>query len=82
MECVKGYNLEILRSNAGYYIGTLDEENMPNCRMTEGYAKTRKDVLSLKPRHSFEIQHCSNGNLCVNFDELLKDIKTKLEKEC
>lgn len=40
MKCAKGYELEVLRSNAGYYIGTVDEDSCPYCRYSKRYFKT------------------------------------------
>ena len=47
MKCIKGYEVEPQRSTAGYFMGTVDEEQMLNCRLTTQYAKTREGALKL-----------------------------------
>ena len=47
MKCVKGYEVQPLRSAAGYYMGTLDDEGFPNCRLSSGYAKTAEKAKEL-----------------------------------
>lgn len=37
MICKKGYDVRVLSSRAGWYVGTLDEEGMPKCRIS-GYS--------------------------------------------
>lgn len=39
MKCIKGYNIEPLRSAAGYYMGAMDYEEGPVCRITSRYAE-------------------------------------------
>lgn len=41
-KCKKGYELQAIRSGAGYYLGTVDEDGCPNCRVSSGYAKTKE----------------------------------------
>lgn len=38
MSCKCGLKVEVLRSAAGWYIGTRTEEGFPNCRMTDYFA--------------------------------------------
>jgi len=63
--CKRGYNVEVLRSNAGYYIGTLDEEGFPNCRLSEEYYKTSEKAEKalenrmFTERESEEIMFCN-----------------------
>ncbi len=47
MKCRRGYELEVLQSGAGWYVGTKDGW-MPNCRLTEyfGTAETTVDILT------------------------------------
>lgn len=69
LTCVKGKKLEVLKSNAGYYIGTL-EDGCPNCRVSERYYQTDtagQFVLTHKafnPRICLENVYCSKGN-CI-----------------
>lgn len=41
-KCTRGYEIQVLKSNAGYYLGTIDEDGFPNCRVSSSYAKTRE----------------------------------------
>lgn len=47
MKCRKGYEVQALKSAAGWYIGTVDEEGYPNCRITTEYAETGCKALLL-----------------------------------
>lgn len=44
MKCKKGYEIQVLRSGAGYYLGTVDELGFPNCRVSIDYARTREEA--------------------------------------
>lgn len=47
MKCIKGYDVEPLRSAAGYYMGAIDYEEGPICRITSLYAKDAEGAKSL-----------------------------------
>lgn len=47
MKCKKGYEVRKLKSPAGWYIGTLDEEGYPNCRISTCYAKDEESAQYL-----------------------------------
>lgn len=68
-KCYKGYELQVCKSAAGYYIGTMDEEGIPNCRLTD-YAKTVEKAKELNATrcNSIEVSFCNKGNSqnCVN----------------
>ena len=66
LKCKKGYTVEPQRSAAGYYMGTKDEEGFPNCRISNGYAKTAEDAtkLLLDRQDSMENQFCHGGCGC------------------
>lgn len=67
MKCRRGYVIQPLKSAAGYYIGTLDEDGCPNCRLSTGYAKTDVDALYLPlDRCAEEITFCNEGRGCLN----------------
>lgn len=67
MKCVKGCTIEVLHSGAGYYLGTLDEEGLPNCRISTNYVKSREEDGKLFPdRNSMENMYCCNGVGCLN----------------
>lgn len=62
MKCVKGYEVEPQRSAAGYYMGTVDEDWCPNCRLTSSYAKTAEEAKKLPlDRQSAEENVFCNG---------------------
>lgn len=68
-KCRKGYIVQVIRSCAGYYLGTIDEDGFPNCRCSSGYAKTAKlaeEILSCD-RVSEETLYCNGGCGCVRF---------------
>ena len=63
--CRRGYEIQVLRSGAGYYLGTVDEEGFPNCRISSGYAKTRELAENLLPdRVCMENTFCNGGEGC------------------
>lgn len=63
MKCRKGYEIEPIRSAAGWFMGTLDEFGCPNCRLTSQYAKTAEEAkkLPLDRGYAVEIQYCCGG---------------------
>ena len=70
-KCVKGLEVKVLKSNAGYYIGTTKEDEefcceMPNCRLSSYYKdeKTAQKELEEKKfieREAPENVWCSGG---------------------
>lgn len=66
MKCIKGYEVKPLKSAAGYYLGTVDEEGFPNCRVSQKYARTKKAAESLSPnrQHVEENLFCNGGCGC------------------
>ena len=66
MKCIKGYEVEPQRSAAGYYMGTVDEEGFPNCRLTSAYAKTADSAkkLILDRQGSMENAFCNGCGFC------------------
>lgn len=70
MKCIKGYEIEVLKSAVGYYLGTLDEEGFPNCRISTKYTSNRNDAmknLKYDRQDSFENMFCNGGCGCFNF---------------
>lgn len=47
MKCIKGYEVEPQRSAAGYYMGTVDKDGFPNCRLSSSYGKTAEEAKNL-----------------------------------
>lgn len=67
MKCIKGYEIQALRSGAGWYLGTLDEEGFPNCRVSTQYAKTAEDAEKLpldRQCGCIENEWCNGGKGC------------------
>lgn len=68
MKCIKGKDIQVLRSAAGYYIGCYDEEG-PYCRIS-GYYGSREaaeTALSTRTFNRFadEIDFCNQGCGCI-----------------
>lgn len=68
MKCIKGYEVEPQRSAAGYYMGTIDEDGCPNCRLSTSYAKTKEGALSLQLDRQIaeENTFCNGCGSCFN----------------
>lgn len=65
-KCRKGYEVKILKSAAGYYLGTLDEDGCPNCRISSGYAETEEKAKDLfyDRYYAMEVFYCNGGKGC------------------
>ena len=61
-KCTKRHTIQVCRSNAGYYIGTLDEDNMPYCRLTNYDSNSNCNVCCeiQNPENDF----CNGGRGC------------------
>lgn len=44
-KCINGIEVKVLNSAAGYYIGTVDEDGFPNCRISSLYYPSQEDAL-------------------------------------
>ena len=68
LKCKKGFLIQPLRSAAGWYMGTLDKEGYPNCRIFSGYAKNKEEALDLPldRGYAIEIQYCNRGEGCLS----------------
>ena len=67
MKCLKGYEVKPLKSGAGWYLGTIDEEGFPNCRISTGYAKTEEEAKHLPMNRQtgcIENEFCNGGRGC------------------
>ena len=69
--CTKGYEVQVLSCGAGYYIGTFDPEEGPNCRISNGYFKSREEGVHALASKSFanrcnaaENSFCHGGRGC------------------
>ena len=61
-KCIKGKEVTVLRSAAGYYVGTFDEEG-PYCRLSQCYGKTIDDPIINTERDCVENNHCNGGSV-------------------
>ena len=64
LKCKKGFEIEVLSSNAGFYIGTFDPEEGPNCRISEQYFKTREQAERRLANMSFTQRWCDENDFC------------------
>ena len=87
MKCIKGYEVQPLKSGAGWYLGTLDEEGLPNCRISTRYAKTKEEAEELpadRQTNCIENEWCNGGCGCFgqqvlyNISDILSDIDDTL----
>lgn len=51
--CVNCRPIKVLKSAAGYYIGTTDDEGMPNCRLSIDYYNTEKEAQEALDSRSY-----------------------------
>lgn len=71
MKCRKGYEVQPLKSAAGWYIGTVDEDGFPNCRISTQYAETGFKALELpldRQTGCIENEFCNCGKGCFLVD--------------
>lgn len=72
MKCKRGHELQVMKSNMGYYIGTeSSEDGSPYCRLSQEYflsAKEAEDALKgcefTMRNHSMEVVFCNGGKGC------------------
>lgn len=64
-KCKMGHEIKILKSNAGYYIGTYDEDGLPNCRISNGYSKEKENTKNLSERFCAENRYCNKNLGCL-----------------
>lgn len=67
MKCKKGYEVKPLRCGAGWYVGTLDNEGYPNCRITTEYAASEelaKLLILDRQIGCMENEFCNYGKGC------------------
>lgn len=67
MNCIKGKEIKPLKSAAGWYMGTLTEEGMPNCRVSMMYYKTPEEAYKHMwedYRVCMENDFCNGGRMC------------------
>jgi hypothetical protein len=69
MKCYRGFELTVLHSAAGYYIGTEDFDGelrcvVPNCRISTRYYDTRDEALYDLTHRNFVVRRCSENDFC------------------
>lgn len=67
MKCVRGLEVQALRSGAGYYLGTVCPDGSPNCRVSQGYARTKQEaekMLRCDRQFADENMFCNGGFGC------------------
>ena len=70
MKCIKGYEIEPMKSAAGWYMGTRTEDGCPNCRVTSKYYRTADEAIdNMKKdyRYAEENNFCSRGRVCYDW---------------
>ena len=70
MKCIKGYEVEVMNSPAGYYLGTRTPEGFPNCRIS-GYCQNKELAPYLVMSRQWgciENEYCNEGKGCFNAD--------------
>ena len=71
MTCKRGYKLQVCQSNAGYYVGTIDNFNCPNCRLSAYGASSDEEVLDISRDYAMEIEYCSKGDCEFNYRKVM-----------
>ena len=62
MKCIKGHNVQVLNS-IEYYIGTIDEDGLPYCRISKLYYST-KEAAEEALKNTFIIRDCIENDFC------------------
>ena len=66
--CIKGYEVKPYQCNCGWYLGTFNPNEGPNCRLSQGYAPTEEAALLLDLNRcaAVENEFCSGpGGCCI-----------------
>ena len=90
MKCIKDYEIKVMQSGAGYYIGTT-EDGCPYCRLSADYYSTRAEAeqamreLSFMPRVAAENIFCNGGAGCLKpfwcYEQLANEKSFRLREE-
>ena len=68
-KCTKGHEIKVMRSYAGYYLGTsAPEDGCPYCRVSSNYAKTEelaRTTLTPDRQWCSENAFCNKGCGCI-----------------
>lgn len=65
--CRKGKEIKILKSYAGYYLGTELEDGCPYCRCSTQYAPTKEEAENLVVDRFYAVENmdCHGGKGCI-----------------
>ena len=63
MKCVRGFKVEALKSAAGWYIGTVDENGFPNCRISISYYGSKEEAEKMI-KEGFAIKDYGENEFC------------------
>ena len=66
MKCVAGKDIKVLKSGAGYYIGTLCDDGAPNCRISVQYFAKEDDAAIALLNGDFYFRDCMENTWCAN----------------
>lgn len=66
MRCIKGHKIEILKSGAGYYVGTR-EDGFPYCRLSDYRQEPGEldDYNYSRIFYAMENQYCNGCRNCL-----------------
>ena len=72
MKCIKGHEVQPLKSPAGYYMGCWDPEEGPVCRITTTYAKDAESAkkLPLDRMNNMENRFCNGCGNCFKKEDV------------
>lgn len=66
--CTKGKEVVVLKSYAGYYLGTAMDDGAPYCRCSTEYRATREEAekeLIVDRHDAVENRYCNGGKGCI-----------------
>lgn len=70
-KCTRNHTIQALKSAAGWYVGTIDEDGFPYCRISTEYYKSQQECQmaidngSYMQRTCMENQFCNRGYGCL-----------------
>lgn len=66
-KCKQGYEVKPMKSACGWYLGTVDADGFPNCRVSTEYAKTAEEAAKvlIPDRQMQENAFCNGGCGCM-----------------
>ena len=63
MLCVRGHEVKVLKSGAGWYIGTVDTDGCPYCRISISYYETKEEAERMMVE-GFAIKDYAENEFC------------------